>query len=220
MRLIDLTGQRFGRLTVVEQAANRGERTCWTCRCDCGTERTATTKSLRKGDAKSCATACILGVNRRPYPGSPRYRVGDDGSIVGPSGRALNAWVDHNGYLRVRVYRGTGGEKFVHVIVCETFHGPRPDGMQVAHENGVRTDCRAANLSWKTPVQNQADKVKHGTHLQGEQLYNAKLTEEAIRAIRAAGAAGARQEDIGRAYGIHQRTVSRILRREAWRHVA
>lgn len=52
---IDLTGQEFGRLTVLEQAENsRRGRTRWTCRCECGTERTVRTSDLRSGRTLSC----------------------------------------------------------------------------------------------------------------------------------------------------------------------
>ena len=36
MRVKDLTGHRFGKLTVVEQAENIGVRVAWKCKCDCG----------------------------------------------------------------------------------------------------------------------------------------------------------------------------------------
>lgn len=32
----DLTGQRFGKLTILEPAENIGSRTIWHCRCSCG----------------------------------------------------------------------------------------------------------------------------------------------------------------------------------------
>lgn len=34
---LNLTNQRFGRLLVIGEAPQRGERTHWLCRCDCGT---------------------------------------------------------------------------------------------------------------------------------------------------------------------------------------
>lgn len=56
MKLVDLTGQRFGRLTVVERAPSRRQRTFWLCRCDCGNrhevERSALTRV--KKPVKSC----------------------------------------------------------------------------------------------------------------------------------------------------------------------
>ena len=51
---LDLTGQRFGKLTVLEPAENIGSRTAWRCRCDCGQETTVTTKQLRGGSRTSC----------------------------------------------------------------------------------------------------------------------------------------------------------------------
>ena len=35
-KFIDLTGQKFGRLTVIDRAPNKNSRTAWNCLCDCG----------------------------------------------------------------------------------------------------------------------------------------------------------------------------------------
>lgn len=51
---IDLIGQRFGKLTVLEPAENINGKTAWLCRCDCGKERIAKTKFLRNGKTRSC----------------------------------------------------------------------------------------------------------------------------------------------------------------------
>lgn len=53
-RCIDLTGQRFGRLVVVERAQNIGARTAWLCKCQCGNEHIALGGNLRQGNATSC----------------------------------------------------------------------------------------------------------------------------------------------------------------------
>jgi hypothetical protein len=58
---------------------------------------------------------------------------------------------------------GSSRIKGIHVLVLEAFVGPRPDGMQAAHENGKAGDDRLENLSWKTPLENAADKIRHGT---------------------------------------------------------
>lgn len=52
---IDLTGQRFGCVTVLSRADNssRGE-VMWFCRCDCGNEFTTRARSLRSGETRSC----------------------------------------------------------------------------------------------------------------------------------------------------------------------
>lgn len=53
-RMIDISGQTFGRLTVVEFSHRDGQRCLWRCRCSCGTERLHESRDLRRGDAKSC----------------------------------------------------------------------------------------------------------------------------------------------------------------------
>lgn len=48
-RLIDLTGQRFGRLVVVERVENSADgRARWLCRCDCGQSKTVLGEHLKK----------------------------------------------------------------------------------------------------------------------------------------------------------------------------
>lgn len=53
---IDLTGQRFGKLTVLRRAVPpRGSsEVWWTCRCDCGNIIDVKRRYLRNGDSKSC----------------------------------------------------------------------------------------------------------------------------------------------------------------------
>lgn len=50
----DLTGQTFGRLTVISRAETRGGLTCWLCRCECGSETTVRARYLLTGHTKSC----------------------------------------------------------------------------------------------------------------------------------------------------------------------
>ena len=51
---LNLLNQRFGRLTVIAPAKNKGKHTCWLCECDCGNEYIALTDSLRAGTCQSC----------------------------------------------------------------------------------------------------------------------------------------------------------------------
>ncbi len=54
MVLIDLTGQRFGRLTVLQRAETINKRTRWLCRCDCGEEIIVEAYNLKTGHTQSC----------------------------------------------------------------------------------------------------------------------------------------------------------------------
>ncbi len=49
-KLIDITGQRFGRWTVTQYAGCSR----WLCRCDCGTERDVISNDLRDSKSRSC----------------------------------------------------------------------------------------------------------------------------------------------------------------------
>ena len=51
---LNLTGQRFGKLTVLRPAKNIGDRTAWICRCDCGQEQVVRLDDLRSGHTKTC----------------------------------------------------------------------------------------------------------------------------------------------------------------------
>lgn len=53
-KLIDLTGCRFGRLTVVRHVGMTGHNTFWHCVCDCGNEVDVASHKLRTGHTRSC----------------------------------------------------------------------------------------------------------------------------------------------------------------------
>lgn len=156
-------------------------------------------------------------VTRTPHPRYPKYLVGDDGTIVGPSGRQLKPWLTKGGYLQVEV--GGGRRIKVHVLVCEAFHGARPVGMEVAHENGVPADNRAANVTWKTRPENHADMKRHGTSQRGERHGLHRLSEADVLAIRAAAARGCSQRSLAALYGVTQPTIGHVVRRKTWRHI-
>jgi hypothetical protein len=53
--IIDLTGERFGRLLVIKIAHRPGRRgSSWLCKCDCGKDVVVASKNLRNGSTKSC----------------------------------------------------------------------------------------------------------------------------------------------------------------------
>lgn len=53
----DLTGQKFGLLTVIGLAETDTRKTYWVCKCDCGNMKTVRSDSLLCGAIKSCG--CI-----------------------------------------------------------------------------------------------------------------------------------------------------------------
>ena len=57
----DLTGQQFGRLTVLREAPTKGKQRYWECECECGTVKEVAHGHLRNGSIVSC------GCKRREY---------------------------------------------------------------------------------------------------------------------------------------------------------
>lgn len=61
----DLTGQRFGRLVVLDLIAKRSihKKIMWRCLCDCGKEKSVATGELNSGKIRSCG--CLLADRQR-----------------------------------------------------------------------------------------------------------------------------------------------------------
>ena len=62
-RAIDLTGQRFGKLVVIERVEDKlkGKKkvVCWLCQCDCGNKKAVVSDNLMSGSTRSCG--CLVG---------------------------------------------------------------------------------------------------------------------------------------------------------------
>jgi hypothetical protein len=157
-------------------------------------------------------------VNRLPHPTYPRLIVGDDGSVIGPSGKTLKHFPDKNGYRRINIYTaGQWRQLSVHRLVCETFIGLSDLG--VAHIDGDPANNQLDNLRWSTQVENEADKREHGRMLLGSRHHQAKLNETNVRTIREQRALGVSLAALANSYGVSRATISRIALRKTWRHI-
>lgn len=107
-------------------------------------------------------------------------------------------------------------QKSIHALVLEAFVGPKPDGMEACHNNGVRHDNRVENLRWDTRKGNHADRVLHGTHMRGEESGTAKLTASIVLAMRRGEI---RPAAVARLFGVNLDTASRAKNRVTWRHL-
>lgn len=54
MKVIDLTGQHFGRLQVLEFLGREKGQTWWLCKCDCGKNIRTASNRLKNGQTQSC----------------------------------------------------------------------------------------------------------------------------------------------------------------------
>jgi hypothetical protein len=177
---------------------------------------------------QSMSDAARPQVEYREIPGFPGYRVGDDGTIWGKrlsGGRTAKEWrrlkgtPDKDGYLKVILYRPDATRRYtrLNILVLEVFVGPCPDGMVCAHENGVRTNNRRSNLSWKTQQANIEDKKRHGTHQAGDTHPTRKLSASQAAEIRRRRAAGERGVDLAREFKVKPATISAIYHERNWK---
>lgn len=168
-----------------------------------------------------------------------RYQVSDMGrvKVLARTFKAKNRWgemIRHNPekLLSLRVAKGAhypsvgcnwGGRKerfLVHRLVCEVFNGPCPSPHHhCAHSDGNPLNNRADNLRWATPKENAEDTRKHGNMRLGERCNWSKLTAEQVLEIRRRAAGGDTFEALGREFGVSGVAISKIVKRENWRHI-
>lgn len=93
-------------------------------------------------------------------------RVVTDGRTM--QGRVLKSRdVSGYGHQIVQLSRGNKTKPvLVHRAVLMAFKGEPEPGQEGRHLNGDPTDNRLANLAWGTHLENEADKIRHGTHNQ------------------------------------------------------
>lgn len=163
----------------------------------------------------------IEGLDVRPSPDFPSLRISSDGRVMGPMGRWLKPVTEPRGYQAVKATSGGRRHRVrVHVLVCTTFHGPRPSPQyEVAHWNGDASDNRAANLRWATHTENMADMARHGTLPVGEQRWNAKMTAEQVVEIRKRRQAGLTYKRLAEEFGVSVALIRSIVCRRSWAHL-
>jgi hypothetical protein len=125
-----------------------------------------------------------------------------------------------------RIYLGGGKRRPLqvspHRIAWMLTAGSIPDGLVVCHHCDMPSCIRPAHLFLGTQGENVRDAARKGRLVapHGERNGQAKLTTAAVRAIRAAHAAGIRPGRLARAHGISPGLVTMIVRRQRWAHVA
>lgn len=109
---------------------------------------------------------------------------------------------------------------YVHRVSYEHFHGPIPDGAEVAHSCDVRNCVNPDHLSLMTHRENEDDKSAKGRVPKGEGQWRAVLAEDGVRDIRRRVASGERRKVLAAEYGVSLASIDLVVTRKRWKHVA
>jgi hypothetical protein len=161
----DLTGKKFGRLTVVSRAENsKGGQVRWHCICECETAKTVFARNLLSGGTKSCGCwkpelksqrATRHGHTRGGRP-SPEYVAWqgirsrcnnpDDPNYCRYGGRGIRMWLEWDASF----------EAFLAGIAAIAAIGPRPSSKHSIDRIDNDRGYEPGNIRWAT-VSEQAN---------------------------------------------------------------
>jgi hypothetical protein len=167
---------------------------------------------------------------RRPIPGFSKYAASEDGSIwsyrhsyryKNRRWKQLKANPQEGGYLRVFLRdHGTTSTVYVHRLILLTFVGPCPEGMEVCHIDGNRSNNRLSNLRYDTRTGNHSDKRNHGTQPMGSRVWIAKLTEvDVVEARRQHRRGAATTAELAERYHVTTSVMYKAIRGDTWKHI-
>ena len=180
----------------------------------------------------------VLGTSKNwaPVPGFAGYEVSDQGELRiyrsingrGPfkdTPRPVKSRpVAGKPYLRATLTNASGRQQDVkvHVLVLESFVGPRPSPAHDAcHRDGNAKNNCLSNLRWGTKQDNADDRQAHGTQVRGSQVTQSKLSEAQAKEIK--DALPNWKKGMGRYFAekfeVSDSSVSAIKRDLTWRHV-
>jgi hypothetical protein len=133
--------------------------------------------------------------------------------------REWTGWCDGGGYGRVAVDRGM---RPAHVVSWEIANGrPVPEGKVIRHSCDNPPCIEPDHLLVGSQAQNVADMFERGRcDRSGERNNSAKLTSQAVQAIRAKHAAGQSITSLRREYGVSASQVKNIITRKQWKEVS
>ena len=202
-RTIQLSGQRFGSVTVVSLAEPGGSRkhAKWTCRCDCGREFVTVSHVIRSGKIKTCGCRDRL---KRFWPRVNRDCASGCWEWTGPRSPCGYGRLHWGGRVRLAT----------HVALDLVGRGAPPRGKVVRHTCDNPSCVNPDHLIVGTQAENARDMAERGRSTKGRQ-FNAKLSEAQAREIYALRGV-ARGRSVAQRYGVAPSTVRNIWTRLTW----
>jgi hypothetical protein len=156
-------------------------------------------------------------------PGFPGYMVSNAGRVLGIRRNNFLSPCENRGYFRVNLYRENKRyRRSLHRLVLIAFRGDPGDGQECAHLDGNRKNNRLDNLVWVSRKENASHRLIHGTDFRGEKSPSSKLNDAAVQVIRAIHKRNDKlfnSAHLGRAFGVHESCILKVVGRETWTDV-
>lgn len=162
---VDLTGQRFGRLTVLERDYSDTKNVTWICQCDCGNKVRVRSGNLCSGNTQSCGCLFLDKVTKH------------GGTLNKHKSRLYHIWNDMKARCYCETepsYKNYGARG---IIVCEEWKNDYASFMNWAILNGydetlprgtctldridVNSNYCPENCRWITHKQQQSNKTNN-----------------------------------------------------------
>ena len=152
----------------------------------------------------------------KPIVGWPKYEISSFGNVR-REGRSVNPFPNNHGYLAFNVVdRSLRKMLRVHREIALAFI-PNPENKtDVRHLDGNKLNCALDNISWGTHLENEMDKVIHGTKMVGERHHTSKLKLDQVLFIRHCQTKT--RYELAELFGVKYVTIWNIQKGESWRH--
>lgn len=143
----------------------------------------------------------------------------DAGLVYGTRGVPIGS-LDSSGYLQIDARNRGLGMISAHRLIWEAVNGPIPDGHEINHGDGVKTNNRITNLELVTHAENIQHAYRTGLKTnRGEKHPSRRLNNAAVREIRRDRAAGVSALELAGRFGVTDKSIYNVLRRLTWSHV-
>lgn len=151
----DLSGQRFGRWTVLRREPRKAANSYWLCHCDCGTERVICRVELVKGDSVSC------GCHMEGVP-HPNLRHGQSSTPEYWTWQRIRDRCYNPACHKFPQYGGRG------ITVCDRWHifenflsdmGKRPTGKTSIGRIDNDGNYEPSNCQWESHLEQSKNKT-------------------------------------------------------------
>jgi hypothetical protein len=135
--------------------------------------------------------------------------------------RKITPKTGRSGYLKVCLFDENKKVHrfYIHKLVAETFLGERPEGAQIRHLNGNKTDNRVSNLAWGSAKDNAKDRDRHNTTARGERNGFSKRKESQIREILKLKKLNFSNIEIARKTSLSKDYISAVVCGKIWHHI-